>query len=50
MYRQKNKMGIHIYIGRNSEIKNVLAPNQKHDTIRVAFRETEKFLNLNLQK
>lgn len=41
---------IHIYIGRNSEIKNILGLKQKNDTIRVQFKETEIFLNETLQK
>lgn len=41
---------VHIYIGRNIEIKNLLALNQKNDTIRITFKQTEKFLNETLRK
>ncbi|TDD96287.1 hypothetical protein E0F76_12265 [Flavobacterium cellulosilyticum] len=40
----------HLYIGINSEIKNTLSLDLKNDTIKIAFNETEKFLNLTMQK
>lgn len=39
---------IHIYIGRNSELKNLGVLNNETDTLRLAFQETEAFLNKTL--
>ena len=41
---------IHIYIGRNNELKNLVAPNKAKDTIIIRYEETETFLNNTLQK
>nr|WP_314897463.1 BamA/TamA family outer membrane protein [uncultured Flavobacterium sp.] len=41
---------IHIYIGRNIELKNTIAPNKTKDTIVIRYEETEAFLNKALQK
>ncbi|WP_235890123.1 BamA/TamA family outer membrane protein [Flavobacterium gawalongense] len=41
---------IHIYIGRNIELKNTIALNKTKDTIVIRYEETEAFLNKALQK
>lgn len=54
-YTAKIRLGnkiksIHIYIGRNSELKDLLSIANKKDSIFLNFSETEKFLNQSLQK
>lgn len=41
---------IHIYIGTNTELKNLLTTNTKSDTIVIQYKETEKFLNNTIQQ
>jgi hypothetical protein len=40
----------HIYIGRNSELQNLEILDQNKDTLKMAFSETEAFLNTTLSK
>ena len=53
-YTAKIRLGnkiksIHIYIGRNSELKNLLSIDNKRDSIFLNFSETDKFLAQSLQ-
>lgn len=41
---------IHIYIGRNIELKELLTTNTKSDTIVIPYKEAEVFLNTAIQK
>jgi hypothetical protein len=41
---------IHIYIGRDADINNIIKSTDNTDTITLAYNETEKFLNQTLQK
>ncbi len=41
---------IHIYIGRNRELKDVLSMDNKQDTLILPYNDTESFLNSALQK
>ncbi len=41
---------IHIYISRNSELRNLLIFDSKTDTLVIAYSEIEKYLNESLQK
>ncbi|MBX9807149.1 MAG: outer membrane protein assembly factor, partial [Flavobacteriaceae bacterium] len=41
---------IHIYIGRNREINNIVSLDQKKDTLTMPYGEIESFLNKTLQK
>ncbi len=41
---------IHIYIGRNSEIRNLQIFDSKTDTLVIAYSEIENYLNQSLQK
>jgi hypothetical protein len=41
---------IHIYIGRNSELNNLISEDKKKDTITINYNDIEYFLNQTLQK
>jgi lambda repressor-like predicted transcriptional regulator len=54
-YTSKIKLGkrikfIHIYIGRNSELKEIATTNPKSDTIVIPYEELEIYLNNIIQK